>query len=106
MIATHLDASSKDRARDERPSSLVQDHLFDSRTVLLFGEITSALAKAVAAQLLALAERGDEPIRLLIHSQGGHVEAGDTLHDVIRFVAAPVYVLGTGWVASAGALIY
>jgi ATP-dependent Clp protease protease subunit len=28
------------------------------------------------------------------------------IHDMIRFVPAPVNMLGTGWVASAGALIY
>jgi ATP-dependent Clp protease protease subunit len=36
------------------------------------------------------------------------VESGDTIHDMIRFVdaEAPVRLIGTGWVASAGALIY
>ena len=28
------------------------------------------------------------------------------IHDMIKFVRAPVKILGTGWVASAGALIY
>jgi ATP-dependent Clp protease protease subunit len=86
--------------------SLVREHLFASRTVLVFGEVTTALAENVAAQLLALADRSGDPIRMLIHSQGGHVEAGDTLHDVIRFIAPTVRILGTGWVASAGALIF
>jgi ATP-dependent protease ClpP protease subunit len=57
------------------PSPLVRDHLFAARTVLLFGEVTTALAESVSAQLLALAERSSEPIRIVIHSQGGHVEA-------------------------------
>ncbi len=86
--------------------SLVRDHLFAARTVLIFGKVDSHLAESVSGQLLALAERGDEPIRLVVHSQGGHVESGDTIFDMIRFVPAPVRVLGTGWVASAGALIY
>ena len=30
----------------------------------------------------------------------------DTIHDVIRFIRPVVKVVGTGWVASAGALIY
>lgn len=74
--------------------------------MLIFGEITAELAQATAAQLLALAARGDEPIRVFLHSPGGHVESGDTIHDVIRFVRPEVKVIGTGWVASAGALIY
>jgi len=81
--------------------------LFKNRTVLLFGEISMKLAHAITAQLLALAADDDKkPIRLVINSPGGHVEAGDTIHDMIRFVEAPVQVIGTGWVASAGAHIY
>lgn len=84
----------------------VREDLSKSRTVLIFGEITAELAQATAAQLLALAARGDEPIRVFLHSPGGHVESGDTIHDVIRFIRPEVKVIGTGWVASAGALIY
>jgi ATP-dependent Clp protease protease subunit len=92
--------------QDDKDSPLVREHLFAARTVLVFGEVTSALAEKVCAQLLALAERGNDPIRVVIHSQGGHVEAGDSIHDVIRFIRPEVRMLGTGWVASAGALIY
>jgi ATP-dependent Clp protease protease subunit len=100
-------AKGSDDAPERRePTSLVREHLFAARTVLIFGEVTSALAESVSAQLLALAQRGTDAIRVVIHSQGGHVESGDTLHDVIRFIGPPVRMLGTGWVASAGALIY
>jgi ATP-dependent Clp protease protease subunit len=88
------------------PSSLVRDHLFAARTVLVFGEITTALSESVSAQLLALAARSRDPIRIVIQSPGGHVEAGDTLHDLIRFIEPPVLMVATGWVASAGALIF
>jgi ATP-dependent Clp protease protease subunit len=88
------------------PSTLVRDHLFAARTVLVFGEVTTAMAESVCAQLLALAERSHDPIRVVINSQGGHVESGDTIHDLIRFIRSPVHMLGTGWVASAGALIF
>jgi ATP-dependent Clp protease protease subunit len=86
--------------------SLTAEHLFATRTVLIFGEITSDLAESVSAQLLSLAALGSDPIRVVINSPGGHVEAGDTIHDVIRYVEPEVKILGTGWVASAGALIY
>jgi ATP-dependent Clp protease protease subunit len=88
------------------PGFLVQRDLFRSRTVLLFGEITTELAHIAAAQLLSLAARGDEPIRVVVHSPGGHVEAADTVHDVVRFIRPEVVMIGTGWVASAAALIY
>lgn len=85
---------------------LVREHLFAARTVLLFGEITSERAHQVSAELLALAAVSAEPILLVLHSQGGHVESADTIFDVIRFIEPQVRILGTGWVASAGALIY
>ena len=86
--------------------SPVQQALFKSRTVLIFGEIDMKLAERVTAQLLALSAEGDGDIRVIINSPGGHVESGDTIHDVIRFVGPRVKMIGTGWVASAGAHIY
>jgi ATP-dependent Clp protease protease subunit len=86
--------------------AVLAERLFASRTVLIFGEITPALAERVTAQLLALAALGREPIRVLISSPGGHVESGDAIHDVIRFIEPVVKIVGTGWVSSAGALIY
>ncbi len=80
--------------------------LFAARTVLVFGEIDTALARSVSTQLLALAARSDEPIRVLVNSQGGHVESGDTIHDVLRAIRPDITMIGTGWVASAGALIF
>jgi ATP-dependent Clp protease protease subunit len=103
-----LDSPAAEPAGSDKagPSPLVRDHLFAARTVLVFGEVTTALAESVSAQLLALAARSSEPIRMVIHSPGGHVESGDTIHDVIRFISPPVRILGTGWVVSAGALIF
>jgi len=80
--------------------------LYDARTVLVFGEINMAVAERVSAQLLALASENSDPIRVLINSPGGHVESADTIRDVLRFIEPEVTILGTGWVASAGALIF
>jgi ATP-dependent Clp protease, protease subunit len=89
-----------------RPRSRVSERLYESRTVLIFGEISMSLAERVSAQLLALASENREPIRVIINSPGGHVESGDTIYDVLRFIEPEVTVVGTGWVASAGALIF
>jgi ATP-dependent Clp protease protease subunit len=72
----------------------------------VFGEVNHKLARTVTGRLLALAHQSDEPIRVFVNSQGGHVESGDTIHDMIRFIKPKVQIVGTGWVASAGALIY
>lgn len=87
-------------------SGPVQNALFKSRTVLVFGEVNMRLAERVTAQLLALSEEDDKDIKVLINSPGGHVESGDTIHDMIRFCGPKVKVIGTGWVASAGASIF
>ena len=97
---------AKDPKADERPANMIDANLFKSRTVLLFGEINDKVARAITAQLIALSSDSDKPIRMFINSPGGHVESGDTIFDIIRFVRAPVQVIGTGWVASAGALIF
>jgi ATP-dependent Clp protease protease subunit len=73
---------------------------------MIFGEIDDKMAHATCRRLLALSQESDAPITLLISSPGGHVESGDAIHDMIRFVRAPVTVVGTGWVASAGTHIY
>jgi ATP-dependent Clp protease, protease subunit len=106
----HAGHAPQNRGMSETPEhpllSLTSRQLYGSRTVLIFGEVTTELAESVAAQLLALSAAGPEPIRVLLHSPGGHVEAGDTIHDVLRFVKPVVRVVASGWVASAGALIY
>jgi ATP-dependent Clp protease protease subunit len=92
-------------------SSLVNElehRLLKQRKVLIFGAINDKVARDVTGRLLALAGASDEPIDVYVNSPGGHVESGDTIHDMIRFVdaEAPVRMIGTGWVASAGALIF
>ncbi|MDO5528234.1 MAG: ATP-dependent Clp protease proteolytic subunit [Paracoccus sp. (in: a-proteobacteria)] len=79
---------------------------FKSRNVIVAGPINDKLAQRTVAHLLALAEDGDEPINMLISSPGGHVESGDMIHDIIKFIKPRVRTIGSGWVASAGALIF
>ena len=87
-------------------NELVADRLFKARTVIISGEINQKLAASVTAQLLALAADSNDPITVFINSQGGHVESGDMIHDMLRFLSPRIRMVGTGWVASAGALIY
>lgn len=93
---------------DNKPSiqKTIADRLFKSRIVIINGEITQELVGNVAGQLLALASESNDPITLFIHSQGGHVDSGHAIYDAIRFVDSKVRIVGNGWVASAGALIY
>jgi ATP-dependent Clp protease protease subunit len=85
---------------------ILGERLLKARTIIISGEITQRLAASVMGQLLAMSADSSDPITIYVNSQGGHVEAGDTVHDVIRFIKPKVRMVGTGWVASAGALIY
>jgi ATP-dependent Clp protease protease subunit len=90
----------------ERFSTLTERLAFKSRFVLIFGEIDHAIARSACERLIALAQDSEAPITMLISSPGGHVESGDAIHDLIRFVRAPITTVGTGWVASAGTHVF
>ena len=96
----------QDPVAPTRALDSVAERLLRARTVVISGEITQKLAADVVSHLVALAAESDGDITIFVNSQGGHVEAGDTIHDIIRFIRPKVRMIGTGWVASAGALIY
>lgn len=100
--------SDDDKKKDDekKNSANVANKLFEARQVLICEAIDQKMASRVVGQLLALAAESDEDITLFLNSQGGHVEAGDSIHDVIRFIKPRVKIVGTGWVASAGTHIF
>jgi ATP-dependent Clp protease, protease subunit len=99
---------TEERKPAESPGNELESRLLKGRKVVMFGQITDKLARDVVARILALADESSKPIQIYVNSPGGHVESGDTIHDIIKFVrsSVPIYMIGTGWVASAGALIY
>lgn len=100
------DTDKKDDETQNAGGPKAGELFFKSRTVLVTGEINDKLANRVTTQLIALAEDGDDPINVFISSPGGHVESGDMVHDMIKFIRPTVRCIGSGWVASAGALIF
>jgi ATP-dependent Clp protease protease subunit len=74
--------------------------------VLVFGAISDSSAAEVARRLIALDADSAAPIDLLVSSPGGHLESGDAIHDMLRFITAPVNMIGTGWVGSAATHMY
>ncbi len=96
-----------EEAEEKAPPRHVPGEKFlEARTVLVFGEINDKLAKSVVEQILYLDHIKTAPIKVIVNSPGGHVESGDAVHDIIRYVRSPVVVIGSGWVASAGAHIF
>ena len=74
--------------------------MLKARTVLVSGGVDDKLAEKVIAQLLILDAENHDPIRVVITSQGGHVDSGFAIHDMLRFIESPVITIGAGWVAS------
>lgn len=102
-----LNKEEENKPAEPTPFTAIPQALFKSRTVLIFGEVDMKMAERVTANLLALA--ADDPnkdIKVILHSPGGHVESGDTIHDMVRALRPRVKMIGTGWVASAGTHIY
>ena len=107
MLETMMNDENDDDKTKELPlGKETEANLFKSRSIFIYGGITQELAQKVCTQLVALAAAGDEDIRIYVNSPGGHVESGDSIHDMIKFIKPKVWMIGTGWVASAGALIY
>lgn len=100
------DQLSASKEQDKPTGRLLDEKLFKARALTIFGEINDRLARTVTERLLALAAESDEPITLYISSPGGHVESGDVIYDIIKFIEPEVRVVGTGWVASAATTIY
>ena len=101
-----LKESDKDKAEGSNGAGALQQKLLESRSIVISGEINQELAQKVITQMILLQSVSNDPIKLYINSQGGHVEAGDTIHDFIKFIRPEVHVIGTGWVASAGITIF
>ena len=101
-----MNEDEDDKSKELPLGKETEANLFKSRSIFIYGGITQELAQKVCTQLVALAAASDEDIRVYVNSPGGHVESGDSIHDMIKFIKPKVWIIGTGWVASAGALIF
>ncbi len=97
--------NAEDDKKDDADKSMMAKFL-EARTVLFFGGMDQKMSEKLSTQLLYLDHVSHDPIKLIINSPGGHVESGDTVHDMINFIESPVSVVGTGWVASIATHIF
>ena len=101
----NAEETSKEKTSDSANDQLMQKFL-NTRQIILSGEVNKELAEKVIRQLLILeSDSASKPIYVYIDSPGGDVDAGFAIFDMIRFIKPPVYTVGMGLVASAGALI-
>lgn len=92
--------NDKDAEKKEAEAGGFGSKLFKARTVIVTGQIDQEVAEKTIAQLLALDAENHEPIKVFITSQGGHVDSGYAIHDVMRYVESEIISIGAGWVAS------
>jgi len=104
MPVNHTDAPPSPAAGQN--SAFLEEKTFRTRTVLVFGTVNDTVASETVRRLLALDAESDAPIDMIVSSPGGHLESGDAIHDVVRFISAPVNMIGTGWVGSAATHLY
>ena len=94
----------KDEKKEEKQDSLSEKFL-KTRQIILSGEINEENTAKTIKQLLLLEADSDKPIYIYIDSPGGSIDSGFGIYDMIRFVNAPVYTIGTGLIASMGSII-
>jgi len=96
---------SEEKKSPQKPEEMMSERFLKTRTILLTGEVDKDLSEKVIRHLLLLESVSSEPITILIDSPGGDVYAGFSIFDMIRFIKAPVRIVGMGLIASAAALI-
>lgn len=105
MKSQYLHNQEEEEEKQKHTADALIEKFLETRTVLLSGTVDKELAERVIRQLLILEQRGSDPIKVMIDSPGGDVDAGFAIFDMARFIKAPVWMIGMGLVASAGALI-
>lgn len=75
--------------------------LLDDRTILFTGDVTDNIVERVVLPLTTLSQQNNKPIKLLIHSEGGSVEAGQIVVDAILTSKAPIITVALGMAMSA-----
>ncbi len=85
---------------DEQKQNGFMSRLLKTRTILVNGEVDQELAEKVISQLLVLDSESHDPIRMIITSNGGHIDSGYAIHDIMGYIESEIIALGAGWVAS------
>ena len=97
---TSMDLWADDGESKEEADPGLGLRMLKTRTVLVNGPVDQKLAEKVMGQLLLLDADNHAPIRVLITSQGGHVDSRFAIHDMLRFIESDVITIGAGWCAS------
>lgn len=100
LVRADDEDDDEDEDKKQAPMEGLGAKILKARTVLISGQVDQTLAEKTIAQLLILDAENQEPIRVFVTSQGGHVDSGMAIHDVMRYVKSPIHAIAAGWCAS------
>lgn len=85
----------------------VESRLMADRKIFIEGEINSETACEFLKQIMYLnSEDSEKPIDVMINSQGGEINSGMLMYDVIQSSKAPVRMFCIGRAYSMGAVLF
>jgi ATP-dependent Clp protease, protease subunit len=87
---------------EPKNENAMSSRLLKARTIVIADEVDHELAERVISQLLVMDSESQEPIRMILTTNGGHIESGFAIYDVMRFVESEIIVVSAGWVVSMG----
>jgi len=106
MPLTGFNQEDEEKQSDLFKSEPLVNRMLNSRLVLVNGPINQELAEKTMAQLLVLDTTSNDPIRVIVTSPGGHVDAGFAIYDTMKMLDSTVITIGAGWVASIAVPIF
>jgi len=85
----------------------IDRELLETRTIIISQGIDSELAKSIYSRLILLEkESKQEPITVIINSQGGSADSGFGIYDMLRFVEPSIVTITAGLCASAAIIVF
>src|SRR6188472_2655937 len=95
----------KDRKHIDEKIRQIRFKLRDRRVVGVGGEINQESMAALTADIIMLGLESDDPIRLLMNSEGGDLMAAFGFADMVRNIKAPITCVVVGLCASAATIV-
>ena len=93
--------------KDTERLRFIDRELLETRTIIISQGIDAELAKSIYARLVLLEkESKEDPITVIINSQGGSADSGFGIYDMLRFVEPPIITITAGLCASAAIIVF
>ena len=84
---------------------LATDILSKNRYIWVHGKIEENMAIEVISSLLHFDKESNEEITMMIYSNGGNIQEGLAIYDVMKTIQSPVRTVAVGMAASMGAVL-